>query len=88
MEYKMVPLFDWVSIRVPLGLTPEAEAEYLAKYKEEHLAELMATHDEYKDMLEGKVPLISSEELFKELGWEEKEPEKEFASRFTRNKNS
>jgi hypothetical protein len=58
-DYKMVDLDNRVSIPVPKGLTPEAEAQYIEKFKAEHMANFEEEYEELTKMVEGKVPTYS-----------------------------
>lgn len=66
--YKMVRASEYFDIPVPLGLTPEQEAELVTKYNAEHsLEEQKAEYDLFKGMLDGTIETRSVEEVLQAL---------------------
>lgn len=77
--YKMVAISDKVSIRVPKGLTRKAEAQYIAEYKATYMKDFDKEYQEWKDMVEGRTPLMSLGDLLQEIRNDESEDKKESA---------
>jgi hypothetical protein len=81
MKYKSVPISRAIEILVPLGLTPEQEAAYVADYIAKHdpegelrkiIAEMgeplsEAEYEEIKDLLEHPEKRVSFEAVMREL---------------------